>query len=156
MPRKNVRAHADLPLLSPADEVWIQSFMFHLAAKDRSERTKNTYRLATALLARWARSTGRPDLAHLTKNGLEHYLIWMKDEARTRAGKPFAAGYPNNQFRALRALYVWLADDEGTANPMAKLTAPKVPLTEVPVISDEDMILLLKPLDKAPNFETRR
>lgn len=160
MPSQMVRAHPELPEPTPQDTAWIASFLRALNSRtDRpaAANTKNVYRLAVRLLARWARSAGRGRLAELTRVDIQDYVTWMRTEARKRDGQPFSEGYVNNQFRALQSFYAWMADEEDDiTNPMTKLPAPKCTAKVVPVVADEDWALLIKGLEKAKDFDSRR
>src|ERR1044072_7384511 len=156
MPSQMVLAHADLPEPAPADTAWIASFVRTYKPRLAAESTVNGYRLAVRLLARWAAATRRPGLDELEKADLEEYVIWMREKARKRDGQPFSEGYINNQFRALQAFYAWLCEEEDLPNPMAKMKAPKITQKVVPILSNEDFWLLVKPLEKAKDFDSRR
>ncbi|HEU5107156.1 MAG TPA: hypothetical protein VFT95_01130 [Micromonosporaceae bacterium] len=122
MPSSMVRAHPELPEPTPGDAALIAAFLRSKRAQSSrpaAVSTANTYRLAVSLLARWGRSTGRAGLMEMTRADLEDYVIWMRETARTRAGKPFASGYVNNQYRALRSFYTWLVnfDDVRASKP---------------------------------------
>lgn len=57
-------------------------------------------------------------------------------------GTPFTRNYA---WRSLRSFFGWMAEEEYvTTNPMGKVKAPAVPLTETTVASDEDFLRLLK------------
>ncbi len=156
MPSQMVLAHADLPEPAPGDAVLLESFLRTLRAQNRAANTVNVYRLAVRLLARWTAATHRPALTELTKADIEEYVIWMRTEARKRDGQPFSEGYVSNQYRALQSFFTWLCEEEDIPSPMTKMKAPKVTLKMVPLISDEDFLLLIKPLEKAKDFDSRR
>lgn len=161
MPSQMVRAHEDLPAPDPADQQWIRSHQRWMRAAGRAESTRNIYRLAVSLLARWAASTGRPSLERLKRGDIQEYMIWMAEQARTREGKPFASGYQHNQWRTLKTFYLWLVtemeeDGEAMINPMKRIEAPPLIVPEVPVIEDEDMVRLLKSVEKGKDFDSRR
>lgn len=159
MPSAIVLAHPELPAPRPADQAWIVSFLRSIrsrATRPAAEKTVNVYRLALRLLARWAVANDRPELPGLKRADLEDYVIWMRTVARKRNGEPYSEGYVSNQYRAVKSFYTWLAEEEEIANPTAKMKAPKVTEKTVPLISDEDMLLLLKSLEKDKGFEGRR
>ena len=57
----------------------------------------------------------------------------------------YSGAYASIQFRALRQFFKWRADEEESPDPMARLRAPKVTVTAVPVFTSVE----LSELDKA-------
>jgi site-specific recombinase XerD len=67
----------------------------------------------------------------------------------------YSGTYASIQFRALRQFFKWRADEEESPDPMARLRAPKVTVTAVPVFTSVE----LSELDKAcqgRSFAARR
>ena len=67
----------------------------------------------------------------------------------------YSGAYASIQFRALRQFFKWRAAEEELPDPMARLRAPKVPVTAVPVFTSVE----LSDLDKAcrgMSFAARR
>jgi site-specific recombinase XerC len=52
---------------------------------------------------------------------------------------PFSAAYASIQFRALRQFFKWRASEEDSLDPMARLRAPKVTMTAVPVFTSGEL-----------------
>ena len=75
---------------------------------------------------------------------------WM-----TRLLDRYSGAYASIQFRALRQFFKWRAEEDGLPDPMARLRAPKVPVTAVPIFTSVE----LSELDKAcqgRSFAARR
>ena len=66
---------------------------------------------------------------------------------------PFRANYA---WRSLRSFYGWLAEEEDIVSPMAKVKAPKVPLTDVTVATEEDITRLLRACSPFKTFANAR
>ena len=67
----------------------------------------------------------------------------------------YSGAYASIQFRALRQFFKWRADEDDLPDPMARLRAPKVTVTAVPVCASVE----LSDLDKAcqgQSFAARR
>jgi integrase/recombinase XerD len=67
----------------------------------------------------------------------------------------YSGAYASIQFRALRQFFKWRAAEEESPDPMARLRAPKVTVTAVPVFTSVE----LSDLDKAcqgRSFAARR
>jgi site-specific recombinase XerD len=146
----------DLPQPTRYDQNILDGFEMHLDYKNASPRTQECYLDAGRLLARWSTWTGRAGLDKLTRTDLEAWVIWLKDEARTRRGQPYSEGYINNLYRSVQALFKYQAEHYDIVNPMAKMKPPKVDVKEVPVLSSEKQDAILKPVTKVKGFEARR
>jgi integrase len=66
---------------------------------------------------------------------------------------PFRANYA---WRALRSFYAFLAEEEDCVSPMARVKAPKVPLTDVTVATEEDISRLLRACSPFRTFHNAR
>lgn len=66
---------------------------------------------------------------------------------------PFRANYA---WRALRSFYGFLAEEEEIVSPMARVKAPKVPLTDVTVATEEDISRLLRACSPFRSFHNAR
>lgn len=152
-----VQAHPELPEPRPNDTVIITSFDRHLHAHAKSENTRNCYRLALRLLARWAAGAGAPELVELAQADIENWLIWMQDTARTRRGGPYSDGYVNNQFRSVAPFFTWLVEEgEIPANPMQKMKPPATKTKVVAILTNEQIAALLAQVDRKRDFDSRR
>jgi integrase/recombinase XerD len=78
------------------------------------------------------------------------------DKARTHRGEPYSPGYVNNLYRGLKQFYVWRTETEDIDNPMARMKPPKVDDKIVPVPQDDEVAAILKPVERAKDFNSRR
>lgn len=78
------------------------------------------------------------------------------DKARTHRGEPYSPGYVNNLYRGLKQFYVWRTETEDIDNPMARMKPPKVDDKLVPVPQDDEVAAILKPVERAKDFNSRR
>lgn len=99
------------------------SFVRHLRARGRSERTVESYREAVARLVAHA----GPDVAAWTPDALRG---WLADEQSTTA--PGSVGI---RYRSVRAFLNWLvAEGEIDRSPLANIGHPAQPDTPAPVL----------------------
>lgn len=139
------------------DQRLIDGFELSLRGENKSENTiKNNYLPSAILLARWAATTRRGTLDELRRADLDGWLTWLRDSARTRRGQPYSPGYVNNLYRGVQQLFKWLEATEDVANPMAKMSPPRVDEKLVPVLADEEIAAILKPVERARDFDSRR
>lgn len=151
------QAQPELPEVREGDDKLIDLFYFHLDGRHLSTNTiENNYLYAVRLLARWAAGNGRGTIDTLKRGDLDSWLVWLGKEARTRRGQPFSAGYVNNLYRSLQQFYVWLNDEDGVPNPMAKMKPPKVGEKLIPVLEDDQIAAILKTVEKGKYFDDRR
>lgn len=151
------QAHAELPDVRDEDAKLIQLFEFHLDGRRLSRNTiDSNYLYATRLLARWTAGTGRGALDTLARGDIDAWLVWLGSEARTRRGQPFSPGYINNLYRGLQQFYVWLSDEEDIPNPMAKMKPPKVGEKIIPHLENEQVVAILKTVEKGKYHDDRR
>lgn len=105
----------------------IRSWRFAWKAEGHSDKTMA---VMAPIMQRFADSH---DLMTATRADCEEFIAAHPS--------PFMANYA---WRSLRAFYKWHADEEGTVSPMAKVRAPKVPLTDVSIATDTDVSRLLR------------
>ena len=67
----------------------------------------------------------------------------------------YSGAYASIQFRALRQFFKWRADEEESPDPMARLRAPKVTVTAVPVFTSVELSELNKAC-QGRSFAARR
>jgi site-specific recombinase XerD len=139
----------------------IRSFERHLRLKNLAPNTIGTYVKHARWFARWtieahrgcpcaaADHTGGPvDVADLTRERVEDYILHLQATV--------AASTVGCRFRSLQQFFRYLAEeDEIEVSPLAKMDRPKVPEIPVPVVSDEDLQVLLKSV-AGKGFEDRR
>ena len=119
------------------------------AGGHKSPKTIATYGEAANHLLAFLRESGMP--TEVAKIGREHVESFVERLVATRA--PATA---NNRYRALTALFNFLVDfGEITISPMAKMKPPKVPDVPVPVLTEDELRLLLRACE-GKSFEDRR
>jgi site-specific recombinase XerD len=130
-------------------EALVPSFVRHLKAENKSERTVQAYLLATAGLARFLAERGMPlDVEGIHREHVESYI----EDCLTR----YAPATANQRYRSLQQFFRWALDEgEIQSNPMAKMRPPTVPERAVPVVRDEDIRRLLADCNTR-TFEGRR
>ena len=120
-------------------EPLIGSFALHLAAEGKAARTVQGYTSAV----RWfavGYLAGQPGKTSWEQVAAQDIQRWM-----TQLLGRYSGAYASIQFRALRQFFKWRAAEEDLPDPMARLRAPKVPVTAVPVFTSVE----LSELDKA-------
>jgi site-specific recombinase XerD len=100
-------------------------------------------------LATYLETVGMPiQVGSITREHVESFITFLLD---TRS--PATA---NNRYRALQQFFKWLEEEgEIPASPMGRMNPPKLDEREVPVVSDADMLKLLRVCD-GKSFEQRR
>jgi site-specific recombinase XerC len=127
----------------------IGSFALHLAAEGKAARTVQGYTSAV----RWFAAgylAGQPGKTSWEQVDAPDIQRWM-----TQLLHRYSSAYASIQFRALRQFFKWRAAEEDLPDPMARLRAPKVTMTAVPVFTSVE----LSELDKAcqgRSFAARR
>ena len=107
----SVTSHSDL----------IRGFLLHVRAGGRAERTAATYGENLRMLRLFADEMGMGEIGHLTREHLEHFLLWCKEVRGNSWGGLL------HRYRSLSVFYTWLvAEGEIKASPMAKMTPPRV------------------------------
>lgn len=121
------------PGVRPLVESWVRS----LRADGKSPRTIENYALAVRALTDWADEHGEP--LDPAKQTTDHLRRFIADELERNARSSVVL-----RFRCLQQWFRWLiAEDELDVSPMAKMSAPKLTETVVPVLSDEQLRNLL-------------
>jgi integrase/recombinase XerD len=141
-PREKIPTeHLDV---APNDLHWL-AYKRNLTAAHRSKETIASYRKALADLTSF--HPGR-DLADLTKTDVQDYL--------TARLKRLAATTVAIRFRSLRAFFNWAVGEELiTVSPMARMSEPKPDDVPPDIVSDANLIALLKSC-AGSTFEDRR
>jgi site-specific recombinase XerC len=117
--------------------VLLPSWRLHLEASNLSLRTIRAYTDDGALLAAFLADMGMPTTVRsIRREHVEAFIV-----AELERTSPASAA---TRYRSLQQLFNWL-DDEGEidASPMAKMRPPKIPEKPVPVLSDDQVRLLL-------------
>ena len=124
----------------------IPSFERHLRAKNLAPRTIVSYVEAAHLFDDWL--AGPFDVTDIRQEHIEGYI----DSILGRASASHAATH----YRRLQQLWRWLADEEEIDDsPMRRMTPPKVPDKQIPVIPDGDLRALLADCE-GKGYEDRR
>ncbi|NLF00436.1 MAG: tyrosine-type recombinase/integrase [Anaerolineales bacterium] len=112
-----------------------------VARNDLSPKTLEDYHY---YLRRWLEFAGDVDLAEMKRADLERFMAYMRDEYRTRAGKPLSQAGLANCWTALRSFWHWASDSRvELANISEGLRAVKVPEPVVePFTKDEAQALI--------------
>lgn len=141
--------------LPPALTSFVESFDLSLRAARKSGNTRAVYLGATYKFASWLVNEDIADFALVRKQHIQLYMTWLAETPRS-TGKLYAAGYVNNQYRALQQFFRWFSAEEELPNPFAKLSPPKVGEKLVPVIEEEVLIAVIRLCEKGRDFESRR
>ena len=132
-------------LKSPASQpsftslpVLAESFRLSLEAQNKSPRTVQTYLEAIARLDSFLVRSGLPhDVTALQRAHLEAFV---KDLLDTQS--PATA---SNRYRALQSFFRWAVEEEEIErSPMEHMKPPRVPVTPVPVLREDELAALFK------------
>jgi site-specific recombinase XerD len=127
----------------------IASFRLHLAAEGKAARTVQGYTSAVHWFASGylLRQAGKTSWEQVDAQDIQQWIVQLLGR--------YSGAYASIQFRALRQFFKWRAAEEQSPDPMARLRAPKVTVTAVPVFTSVE----LSELDKAcqgRSFAARR
>lgn len=130
-------------------QVYRDAFLRGLAAENKSPRTIQTYGEAVDLLDGFLTAKGMPtDPSAITR---EHLTEWIND----LLGR-WKASTALNRYRSAFRFFEYLVEaGEISTSPMAKMKPPKVEEMEVPIISDDAFLKLLKSVE-GKAFRERR
>jgi site-specific recombinase XerD len=115
-----------------------RSFLRHLRAEGRSPNTLRLYGQAVTFFSRWLESEGRTaTLDELNRAAIREWLAVLSDTHEP--------GTVKVRYRGLHRFCSWLVDEgEITTNPMATLSPPTLKMKPVPVVTDDELVALLK------------
>jgi site-specific recombinase XerD len=131
-------------------EVNLDLWLRHLAAKNLSPHTVESYRTAVELLRDFLADRGMPLAVGKIKR--EHVEAFVAHLLETRSASTAATRY-----RSLRPFFKWLeAEGEVKQNPMAKMQQPRLAEQLPPVLDDDALRRLLKTCERGDTFETVR
>ena len=130
-------------------EPLIGSFALHLTAEGKAARTVLGYTSAVRWFAAGylADQRGKTSWEQVDAQDIQRWMTYLLGR--------YSGAYASIQFRALRQFFKWRADEEELPDPMARLRAPKVTATAIPVFTSVE----LSALDKAcqgRSFAARR
>jgi len=114
------------------------SFARHLRAEGRSERTVTIYGQAIRFYSQWLAAQGRAaTLEELDRAAIREWLAQLTDRNEMSTVR--------TRHKGLMRFCGWLvAEGELGANPMTGLEAPTARTKPVPVLSDADLMALMK------------
>ena len=144
-----VNTCADEDAVSAAYRMLARSYERHLRATNKSPMTIKTYMAAIHALGRFLADHGMPtDPTAIAREHVETFVADILSRA-----KPATA---LNRYGALSTFFGWLADEgEIAESPMVRMKPPHVPEEPPPVLSDEQVVRLLKAC-AGQTFEDRR
>jgi site-specific recombinase XerD len=130
-------------------EPLIGSFALHLAAEGKAARTVQGYTSAVRWFAAGylLRQVDKTSWEQVDARDIQR---WM-----TQLLYRYSGAYASIQFRALRQFFKWRAGEEESPDPMARLRAPKVTVTAVPVFTSVELSELEKAC-QGRSFAARR
>lgn len=140
---------ARLPV-DPALAAWVESFDLELSGQGKATKTIHIYTDAALRLGGWV-GVHVPGCRDWSTVGKRHLLLYMKWLLSN-----YARGYANNQFRALQQFWKWYAEEEQVTNPMLGMKPPDVQAPVVPVITVDELSLLIRDAEKARGFDNLR
>jgi len=123
------------------DDVLIDSWVRSLRARARSEATVSAYVTDARKLDVWLSEHGTTPTA-ATRRDLEGYLAALRVDNKAPATIA-------RRYRSFLQFYKWLEEEDelDAANPMVKMSPPKVPVQPPPVITPSDLTKLLAACD---------
>ena len=127
----------------------IGSFRLHLAAEGKAARTVQGYTSAVRWFAaaHLLGQVGRTSWEQVDVQDIQQWMVQLLDR--------YSSAYASIQFRALRQFFKWRADEEQSPDPMARLRAPKVTVTAVPVFTSVELSELQRAC-QGSSFAARR
>jgi site-specific recombinase XerD len=133
----------------PLDELFA-SFRRDLRAAGKAPRTIAIYEQAVRFFSDWLAAQGiEATTAELTKDRLADWFAHLAEEGQSE-------NTILTRYRSMRRFVRWLiAEEEIEGNPMANLEQPKPKPKPVPVLTDKDVLALLKVCDQR-TFTGRR
>ena len=110
-------------------EPLIGSFRLHLAAEGKAARTVQGYTSAVRWFAAGylAGQAGKTSWEQVDAQDIQQWITQLLGR--------YSSAYASIQFRALRQFFKWRAAEDESPDPMARLRAPKVTVTAVPVFT---------------------
>jgi len=127
----------------------VPSWVRHLRAGNRSPRTVQSYEESALQFCAFLEDQGFPTAPGELRR--EHVEAWQAQ--LLERWKPSTAAV---RYRSLQQLFRWLEDEEEiAASPMARMRPPTVPKAPVPVLTDDQLVALLKACE-GKGFEERR
>lgn len=128
----------------------LASFGRHLRAEGKAERTVVLYGMSVRLFAAWLVERDRPaTLDELSRAALREWLADLNDRGQ-------AAETVRTRYRGMYRFCGWLVDEgELAAHPMVGLAQPAGRAKPVPVLTDDELVALIRACS-GPRFYDRR
>jgi site-specific recombinase XerD len=129
----------------------MRSFDRSLRAQNRSPLTRDQYLMSVGQMVDFFAANGMPDdPAKVTREHVEHFLASFAEAGH----KPATVA---TRFKCLKLFFRFLMEEgEITRHPMEHMRPPSIPETPVPVLDHDQLAALLKTVDGARDFESRR
>jgi integrase/recombinase XerD len=83
------------------------------------------------------------DVDQISPTDLRQFMLYLRTEYTTRAGKPLSPSSIQNAWKALRSFFEWCNLELGVDNPAADLPLPRVPPTEIQPLTRSEISELL-------------
>lgn len=114
------------------------SFLRALRAENLAPRTLQTYGESISQFGNYLLKRGiKPHPTNVTRENVEGFISELLGKY-----KPATA---NNRYRGLQRYFKWLVDEgEIPLNPMEKMKPPRIPETPPEILSEKDIVTLLK------------
>ena len=130
-------------------QLLLDSFLRALRAENLAPKTLVTYGESIRQFGRYLGEKGMPtDVSKITREYVEAFITDLLAH-----WKPATA---NNRYRALQRYFRWLVEEgEIKESPMARMRPPKVPEQPPEILSNDDIIALLK-ICEGRDFTSRR
>jgi site-specific recombinase XerD len=128
----------------------VPSFTRHLRAENKAPRTITAYVEAIRRLHEYLTAAGMPTVVGSIAR--EHVEAFIADQAeRLRAASA------KTRYASLRQFFRWCEDEgEIERSPMAKMHPPKVPEQPVPVLTEDQLRVLIRAAERDTTFYGRR
>ncbi len=135
--------------MSPLWQSFRRDFGISLEAERKSPNTLRLYLGAVDKLSQWVQVNGGPDdPRELTRADLTTFMAAMNEEWRPSTS--------SLTYRALQQFFGWLVrEEEIDRSPMERMRPPQVPEAPVPVLTDDQLRMLLASCD-GRDFVDRR
>ena len=128
-----------------------------LDAANKSPKTILSYIAAVDALAAFLEASGMPTGIDAVRR--EHLEAFISARMRqvTHRGRPRSVNSVLVEYRSLRVFWNYAVDaDEISRSPMAKMSPPRPGEKVIPVITDAEILAILRACARGPKFEARR
>lgn len=141
---------------APSADYWTQvkSFERSLRALNRSAATIRAYTMSVGQLGKFLEANELPMV--LTDIAREHVEEFLNSILARSTPEHSTAATAETRYRGIRAFFTWALDeDEISRHPMAKMKPPSIPEAPPPVLTDAQLLALLK-VCEGRDFDHRR